>query len=199
MANGGDYQGHLFSQAVLSEPDSCLCFGDDVAMCDVPDEAVDIMLDTGGFHDDNCANPMQMWPSDISVDASYSDAMLAIAAPAFPSTQEVDNIPDVAIQPHFRPPRSAYPEIGGVDIQDAPVVQVHPEVPDGTIKDSNMIGFIFPVRNQYATAEDWDRHRALFTRLYCDKNKTLKEVKSIMKEKYGFNATCASPILNQLC
>lgn len=189
MANGGDCQGHLFGQAVLSEPDSYLCFGDDVAMCDVLDDAIDVMLDTGGFHDDNCANLMQMLPSDISVDASYSDAMLAIAAPAFPSTRDVDNMPEVGIQPHLRPPRIAYPETRDINVQEAPAAQVPLDVPDGTIEDSNMTGLIFPVRTRYATAEDWERYRALFTRLYRDENKPLKEVKSIMKEKYGFNAT----------
>jgi hypothetical protein len=180
MANGGDCQGHLFGQAVLSDPGSYLCFGDDVAMCDVPDEAIDVMLDTGGFHDDNCANLMQMLPSDISV---------AIAAPAFPSTRDVDDMPEVGIQPHLRPPRIAYPETRDINVQEAPATQVPPDVSDGIIEDSNMTGLIFPVRTRYATTEDWERYRALFTRLYRDENKTLKEVKSIMKEKYGFNAT----------
>jgi len=188
MANGGDCQGHLFSQAVLSEPDSYLCFGDDVAMCDVPDEAIDVMLDTGGFHDDNCANLMQMLPSDISA---------AIAAPAFPSTRDVDNMPEVGIQPHLRPPRIAYPETRDINVQEAPAAQVPPDVPDGTIEDSNMTGLIFSVQTRYATTEDWERYRALFTRLYRDENKTLKDVKSIMKEKYGFNATWVPRTLMQ--
>jgi hypothetical protein len=188
MANGGDCQGHLFGQAVLSEPDLYLCFGDDVAMCDDPDEAIDVMLDTGGVHDDNCANLMQILPSDISV---------AIAAPAFPSTRDVDNMPEVGIQPHLRPPRIAYPETCDINVQEASAAQVPPDVPDRTIEDSNMTGLIFPVRTRYATTEDWERYRALFTRLYRDENKTLKEVKSIMKEKYGFNATWVPRILMQ--
>jgi len=188
MANGGDCQGHLFGQAVLSELDSYLCFGDDVAMCDDPDEAIDVMLDTGGFHDDNCANLMQMLPSDISA---------AIAAPAFPSTRDVDNMPEVGIQPHLRPPRIAYPETRDINVQEAPAAQVPPDVPDGTIEDSNMTGLIFSVQTRYATTEDWERYRALFTRLYRDENKTLKDVKSIMKEKYGFNATWVPRTLMQ--
>jgi hypothetical protein len=194
MTTGDDFQDHLFDPAFLSEPDSYLCFGDDMTMFDVPDQTVDSLPDTGGLHYDNYANLMQMLPSDVSADAGYSDAMLAIAAPAFPSTREVDNMLNVGIQPHLRPPRIAYLETGDVNVQEAPVAQVHPEVPDGTIKDSNMTGLIFPVRTRYATADDWERHRALFTRLYRDENKTLKEVKSIMKEKYGFNATCVFPI-----
>ena len=186
MANGEDCQGHLFGRAVMSEPDSYLCFGDDVAMCDDPDEAIDVMLDTGGFHDDNCANLMPMLPSDINV---------AIAAPAFPSTRNVDNMPEVGIQPHLRPLRIADPETRDTNVQEAPAAQVPPDVPGGTIEDSNMTGLIFSVRTRYATAEDWEHYRALFTRLYRDENKTLKDVKSIMKEKYGFNATWVPRIL----
>jgi hypothetical protein len=42
----------------------------------------------------------------------------------------------------------------------------------------------FPV-----TAEDWEDHRALFTRLYIDENRSLKEVMRIMKDNFGFAAT----------
>ena len=189
MANGGGFQAHFFGPAFLSKPDSYLCFGD---------EAVDSMLDTGGLDYDNYANPLPVFPSDVSTNASYGDVMLAIAAPAFPSTQEVDNMPQVGIQSHLRPPRIAYPETGDVNVQEAPVGHVHPEVPDETINDSHTTDLTSPVRTRYAIAEDWELHRALFTRLYRDENKTLKEVKSIMKEKYGFNATWVSLISIQL-
>ena len=189
MANGGGFQAHFFGPAFLSKPDSYLCFGD---------EAVDSMLDTGGLDYDNYANPLPVFPSDVSTDASYGDVMLAIAAPAFPSTRDVDNMPEVGIQPHLRPPRIAYPETRDINVQEAPAAQVPPDVPDGTIEDSNMTGLIFSVQTRYATTEDWERYRALFKRLYRDENKTLKEVKSIMKEKYGFNATWVSLISIQL-
>jgi hypothetical protein len=169
--------------------------GDGVPIFDVPDEAVDSMLDTGGLcNDDNYANPPPSVLSDVSADVSYGDVMLAIATPAIPSTHEVDSMPELVIQSHLRPLRIACPETSYVNVQEAPVAQVHQEVPDEIVQDSNMTGLVFPAQTRYATAEDWERHRPLFTRLYRDENKTLKKVKSIMKEKYGFNATWASPI-----
>ena len=44
-------------------------------------------------------------------------------------------------------------------------------------------------RRRHVTAEDWIANRDLFTRLYRDENKTLKEVMSIMETSYGFHAT----------
>ncbi|KAH8882937.1 hypothetical protein GQ53DRAFT_664917, partial [Thozetella sp. PMI_491] len=41
----------------------------------------------------------------------------------------------------------------------------------------------------YASDRDWERHKALITRLYRDENKTLKEVMAIMLYKHGFHAT----------
>jgi len=196
MANGWGFQEQPLGPALLSEPDSYSCFGDDATMSNIPDETVDSMLDTGGLYCDNYANALSMLPSDISIDASCDDAMLAITAPAFQSTQDIDNMSEVRIHPHLYPPKIAYPETGAINIQEEPVAQVHPDVPDETIKDSNMTGLIFP-RTRYATTEDWERYRALFTRLYRDENKTLKEVKSIMK-KYGFNATWVPPISVQI-
>ena len=39
------------------------------------------------------------------------------------------------------------------------------------------------------TAQDWDNHRAVFTKLYRNEGRTLKDVKSIMATRYGFIAT----------
>ena len=194
MANGGGFQENLFGPAFLSEPDSYLCFGGAVTMYDVPAEEVGAMLDTGGIHYDICANPLPTLPCNINADATDSDAVLAIPAPAFTGTQ-VDNIAEVGIQSHLPPPNIAYPEPGDVSVQEVPVGQVRLELPDETIEDTNTTGLIFPVRTRYATAEDWERYRATFTRLYLDEEKTLKEVKYIMKDKYGFIATWVSPIL----
>ena len=36
---------------------------------------------------------------------------------------------------------------------------------------------------------DWQAHREEITRLYLTGKKTLNQVMSIMKDKYGFNAT----------
>jgi hypothetical protein len=39
------------------------------------------------------------------------------------------------------------------------------------------------------TAEEWERHRSLFTRLYVGENTTLKEVRQILARDHGFHAT----------
>lgn len=42
----------------------------------------------------------------------------------------------------------------------------------------------------YTTAkQQWDRHRAIIEHLYREKNKTLKEVMSIMERDHQFKAT----------
>ena len=188
MASGEDFQEQLSGPAFLSEPDSHLFFGDDATILDVPDKAVDSRLHTGSLYYDIFENALPMLPSDITTNASYGDAMLTIAAPVFPSTQEVNVMPDIVIPLHLSPHRIASKETGDVKIQEAPEARVRLEVPDETTKDTNTTGLISFAHSRYTTAEDWERHRVLFTRLYRDENKTLKEVKSIM-EKYGFNAT----------
>ena len=44
-------------------------------------------------------------------------------------------------------------------------------------------------QNGWATSEDWTKHRQTITALYCNENKTLKEVMQIMREKHDFVAT----------
>lgn len=44
-------------------------------------------------------------------------------------------------------------------------------------------------QNGWATAEDWARYRQTIAALYCNENKTLKEVMQIMREKHDFVAT----------
>jgi hypothetical protein len=39
------------------------------------------------------------------------------------------------------------------------------------------------------TAEEWERHRSLFTRLYVGENRTLKEIRQILARDYDFHAT----------
>lgn len=42
---------------------------------------------------------------------------------------------------------------------------------------------------QWATNQDWEKHRPEITSLYRDENKTLKEVMAFMEEQYQFRAT----------
>jgi hypothetical protein len=190
MAGGWGFQEQSFAQAFLPDSDAHLFPGDGVPIFNVPNEAVDSTLDTGGLGNDyNYAIPPPSVLSYVSPDVRDGDVMLATATPASPSTHEVDSMPELVIQSHLSPPRITYPETNYVNVQEAPVAQGHREVPDEVVQDSDMTGLVFPTRTRYPTAEDWERHRPLFTRLYRDENKSLRKVRSIMKQKYGFNAT----------
>ena len=48
-----------------------------------------------------------------------------------------------------------------------------------------------PPRSQtrYATAGDWEVHRATITRLYLTENRILRDVKREMEQEHGFFAT----------
>jgi hypothetical protein len=45
------------------------------------------------------------------------------------------------------------------------------------------------LRNAHVTAVDWASHRDLITRLYWDEDRSLKEVRELMRLDHGFNAT----------
>jgi hypothetical protein len=190
MANGGGgFQDNLFSPVFLSEPDSYLCFGDDATMFDIPAEEVGSMLHAGDIDYDNCANFVPIFPSDLNFNASYCKSMATITAPAFQNTGEAGIIPEVVTSLNLLPPEINRLEIDYVLVQETPVVQAYSDALDETSNTIHTTGLTLPIQNRYATREEWERHRRLFTQLYRDENKTLKEVRSIMKDKYAFNAT----------
>jgi hypothetical protein len=39
------------------------------------------------------------------------------------------------------------------------------------------------------TKEEWDQHRDTISRLYFVENQTLRKVRALMSERYGFRAT----------
>jgi Clr5 domain len=39
------------------------------------------------------------------------------------------------------------------------------------------------------TAQDWENHRKLFTKIYRDQGRTLKKAKAVMEDQYSFIAT----------
>lgn len=55
--------------------------------------------------------------------------------------------------------------------------------------DQSGIVWPLPVPNKHPTADDWEAYRTIFKGLYLDKDLTLNEIRSFMKEKYGFNAS----------
>src|SRR2546421_6397829 len=73
MAGDWGFQ-EQFGQAFLPDSDPHLFPGDGVPIFDVPNEAVDSTLDTGGLgNDDNYANPPPNVLSYVSADVNYGD------------------------------------------------------------------------------------------------------------------------------
>jgi hypothetical protein len=77
------------------------------------------------------------------------------------------------------------------DLQMLEVLHPHGQLESRSyaISDSSNQVSTLPVPNRHPTTEDWEFYRPVFTRLYRDENRTLKDIKSIMRDVYGFNAT----------
>jgi hypothetical protein len=77
------------------------------------------------------------------------------------------------------------------DLQMLEVLHSHSQLDSRSyaMSDSSDQVSTLPVPNRHPTTEDWEFYRPIFTRLYRDENRTLKDIKSIMRDIYGFNAT----------
>lgn len=134
--------------------------------------------------------PMSHFNADFG--AGYNNGMALLNAPFLQSTPYMEFTPTAVAQPYHLLPEIPDSELDNVHMLEAPVFHATSGVCDRIISEKRTNSMNIPVRARYATAEDWERNRALFTRLYRDENKTLKEVKSIMEERHGFFATWVS-------
>jgi hypothetical protein len=184
MAYAGCFQEHLLDPAFPFELSQNISFGDDVMMLDAVDQADASLIDNGGH----------LPYDEVNFNASYEDSMAMLDAPAFQCTPHMDFTPAAITQSCLLSSETRNPGLGEVTIQETPVFRSAPETSDTSRNESHMNSTAFPTQFRYATAEDWERNRALFTWLYRDQNMTLKDVKAIMREKFGFNATYVSPI-----
>ena len=82
-----------------------------------------------------------------------------------------------------------------VPIFDDDKLMIDAPVPGGSfdkggmnMSNADMESMTLANTSRYSTGEDWTMHRSTIARLYIEENKTLKEVMSIMKHSYGFNA-----------
>ncbi|KAH8679615.1 hypothetical protein BGZ60DRAFT_400330 [Tricladium varicosporioides] len=48
---------------------------------------------------------------------------------------------------------------------------------------------VLPSPSNPPTRQDWGVYRAIFTRLYCTENRSLREVITIMADQHNFKAT----------
>lgn len=134
------------------------------------------------------------FPFEHVQNTSFGDDVMMLDTPAFQRTPQADFTPAAIAQSYLLSPETRNPGLGEACTPKALVFRSAPEASDISRNESHMNSVAFPIQVRYATAQDWERYRALFTRLYCDENMTLKDVMSIMKEKYGFNATYVSSI-----
>jgi hypothetical protein len=195
MAYAGGFQEHLLDPAFPFELSQNISFRDDVMALDAVDQADASLTDNGGHLPyDEITHLLPEFPTEANFSASYEDSMALLDASAFQCTPHVDFTPTAITQSCLLSPEIRNPGLGEVNIQEAPVSRSAPETSDMPRNESLMNGMVFPTQFRYATAEDWERNRALFTWLYRDQNMTLKDVKAIMREKYAFNATYVSSI-----
>ena len=111
--------------------------------------------------------------------------------PDFPHIPELNAMRTSATSTHLPEQSFAIQHSAMVDIQMSNVLHsfgqldssVHPTI------DLPQQNLTFPLRSQHPNAEDWEFYRTTITQLYLEENRTLKDVKAIMKDTYGFNAT----------
>jgi hypothetical protein len=190
MAYGGGFQEHLLVPAFPFERVQNTSFGDGVMMLDVMDEVLESMMDMGGYlPDEHTTHHVPAVPVGGEGLAGCQNGMAMLDTPALQRTPQAGFTPTAIAQSYLLSPETRNPGLGEVRIPKAPVIRSAPETSDISRNESHMNSMASPIQVPYATAQDWERYRTLFTRLYCDENMTLKDVKRIMKEKYGFNAT----------
>ena len=119
------------------------------------------------------------------------DELTAFDIQAFPHISGIDATMPSATPTQFLEQSFASQDSTGVDIHLADVIHTRGNFDSYASEtvESRAQSPMIPVRNQYPTSEDWDTSRPIFTQLYRAENRTLSEVKAIMKDTYGFNAT----------
>jgi hypothetical protein len=143
-------------------------------------------------------NSADMYPVDVSNDLAPGDVSTFMAS--------LDRSNPALIAPDLYP--SDAPALNQESFEDD--VQMRETSNYQSRMDSHPIAtsdfsnrtLTLPARNRCPTTEDWESYRPILTQLYRDENRTLEEVKSIMKATYGFYATLVprhqSAIINKL-
>jgi hypothetical protein len=203
MAYGEGFQEHLFVSAFPFEHVQHTPSGNNMMVLDVMDEVLGSMMDMGSYLPyDHTAHLVPAVPVGGEGLIGCQNGTVMLDAPAFRCTSQADSTPAAIAQSYLLSPETRNPEWDTVRTPEAPVFRSAPQASDISRNESHMNSTAFPIQVRYATARDWERYRAIFTRLYCDENMTLKDVKSIMREKYGFNATYVpsiSAVFSMIC
>jgi hypothetical protein len=153
------------------------------------------MMDMGGYlPDGHTTYRVPAVPVGGEGLAGWQNGTAMLDAPAFQRAPQAGFTPAAIAQSYLLSPKTRNPELGEVHTPKAPVFQSASEASDISRNESHVNSMASPIQVPHATAQDWERYRTLFTRLYRDENMTLKDVKGIMKEEYSFNATYVSSV-----
>ena len=195
MANQGCFQEYLLDPAYNYGHDPVVCFGDDVTMLDATmldatDQASGSLMDMQGCVPyDRTTHLRPVRHINVNANASFEDVVAMLDAPAIQRTPRTNVTPTASAPPNGPPAELTYSGLDDVRMQKAPVLDSLSRTCDMSTSERPRNSFTRPTQTQYAAVGDWERNRALLTKLYREENKTLEEVKFIMKEQYGFNAT----------
>ena len=120
----------------------------------------------------------------------HFDGLTAFVTPGFPHIPEMSAMRTSAASTHLLEQSFAiqHPTMVGTKGSDVPLrfdqldSFMHPTI------DLLQQTLTFPLSSRYPNAEDWELHRPTITQLYLEEGLTLKNVKAIMKDTYGFNS-----------
>jgi hypothetical protein len=143
------------------------------------------------------SNPTTLLPiGHINVDTHENRIDETVMPGASPALNVVESEGKISIS--YRPQA----QMPSPYVQNTPIVVSPAEVPvaltsladasDPVGEDMSTQRLRSCSHTQYATADDWKKYRSEITKLYCDDNKTLSEVRAVMRKRYGFNATYVS-------
>jgi hypothetical protein len=139
----------------------------------------------------DAADMLPTLPVDVNLDMLCNNGLAAGGVSAFTASLDGSDTAVMAadLYPSDVPPLTQKPCAEDVPMREAP--KSHSQIrfhPIATSDFSNR-AFTLPARNRYPTTQDWEFYRPIFTWLYRDENRTLRDVKSLMKATYGFHAT----------
>ena len=184
----GSFQEHLLDATFPFEHDVDISLGDYATLLDITSQVWGDGTGMGCYPLSDISTPLQPMVT-TNGDAHQGGDVAMLDVPLFQCAPRTDRAPTAIIQPHVVLPEVSHAILNDIHMQEIRDLRDSSNACDRTASRDHTRSSACPLHHQYATTEDWNRQRGLFTKLYLEENKTLNEVKSILKEQYGFNAT----------
>ena len=170
------------------EYDSDMFLADHATLPDATSQVSGGVTDVGcylPFYDNTPLQPV----ATTNMGALQGGDVAMMDVPVFQCAPQTEPTSTAITQAHVVLPGRSHPALNDTHMQEVPVFDDSSNAWDMSANQDHPSSSTRPLHIRYPTMEDWNRHRGLFTKLYLEENKTLNEVKSILKEQYGFNAT----------